>query len=645
MEEEARDERNAPANWREYLHYAKETSEMFRWTWRAIPQESKRRSRVLLLGLLVSIAAKLLLPHFVGVLVDGAANQATSAVSYALAGIAVCLVVTRVFDYVFASTREWILGLNWGAVDRFITEQFFGKSVGQHIQESSRLSVSNIDKGRWKLLDLQAMLLFEGIPSILSLALAYAFLWVFLPAAGAIMTGGIAFYLLWTLYLNRQVMVQCTPLDAEFRKLNRYRVERWEKVERVKTSTRGAEETAHTDNWFNGLIARDRKFWIWYIKQTVWRGGINNVCLITTLSYGAWLVWSGQWSVALLLPLFSWSMQVMENIWQIGHIEHQLNWNAPSVQSMIAALSLPADVRSGPVQISAAKPIEVVFDGVGHSYPAEAHIAKAASAQVIEGVSFRIAPGEKIALLGRSGAGKTTIMRLLLRYMDPSRGMISVQGTNLREADLESWWRAVGYIPQQPQILDGSIRDNLTYALSSEERARMSDAELWELMRLLQIDFGSRLAQGLDTLVGRNGLKLSGGQAQRLMIGAAAVKKPAFMVIDEATSSLDSSTEKLVQRGLAEILKPEVGALVVAHRLSTVRNLCSRFVVLRAADEMAAGDSQVEAIASTFEELYDASPTFRRLADDQGIVIHPRDDAAGMPVLRLAALEGRHMVG
>jgi ABC-type multidrug transport system fused ATPase/permease subunit len=140
-------------------------------------------------------------------------------------------------------------------------------------------------------------------------------------------------------------------------------------------------------------------------------------------------------------------------------------------------------------------------------------------------------------------------------------------------------------------------------------------------MRLLQIDFGERLDKGLETVVGRNGVKLSGGQAQRLMIGAAAMKRPLFMVIDEATSSLDSSTEKLVQHGLAQVLSGNVSALVIAHRLSTVRHLCDRFIVLRDTAALQNGDSQVEAIAASFEELYAISPTFRRLADDQGIVI------------------------
>ena len=146
-------------------------------------------------------------------------------------------------------------------------------------------------------------------------------------------------------------------------------------------------------------------------------------------------------------------------------------------------------------------------------------------------------------------------------------------------------------------------------------------AKLWQLMQSLKIDFGARLHNGLNTLVGRHGLKLSGGQAQRVMIGAAVAKQPRLMVIDEATSSLDSTTEREVQEGLAEALKEGVTALIVAHRLSTVRNLCDRFVVMRPLEGLQDGESQIEAVASSFEELAKISPTFRQLAEDQGVYI------------------------
>jgi len=145
---------------------------------------------------------------------------------------------------------------------------------------------------------------------------------------------------------------------------------------------------------------------------------------------------------------------------------------------------------------------------------------------------------------------------------------------------------------------------------------------LWKLMTLLQIDFKDRLTNGLDTVVGKNGIKLSGGQAQRLMIGAAVIRRPWLLVIDEATSSLDSVTEHEVQAGLATVLAGSAtSALIVAHRLSTVRHLCTRFVVLKAANDVQNSESQVEAIASSFEDLYRESPTFRRLADYQGVTV------------------------
>ena len=177
----------------------------------------------------------------------------------------------------------------------------------------------------------------------------------------------------------------------------------------------------------------------------------------------------------------------------------------------------------------------------------------------------------------------------------------------------------IGYIPQKPQVFDGTIRYNLMYAVGEEEARNVTDEMIWELMRDLQIDFGKRLRKGIYTQVGHNGIELSGGQAQRLIIGAAAMKKPRIMLIDEATSSLDPTTEKKVQEGLSRLLQKDVSAVVIAHRLSTVRDLCSKFIVLKSIDELQNGESQVEAIAGSFEELYEISPTFRMLWNDQEI--------------------------
>jgi ABC-type multidrug transport system fused ATPase/permease subunit len=205
----------------------------------------------------------------------------------------------------------------------------------------------------------------------------------------------------------------------------------------------------------------------------------------------------------------------------------------------------------------------------------------------------------------------------------------------LRDVRLSSWLNLIAYVPQQAQVFDGTVRDNLLYRFT-DEPITVPDRELWAIMRKLKIDFGDRLTDGLDTRVGRHGIELSGGEQQRLMIGAAAMRKPVFMVVDEATASLDATTEKAVQRGLEEVLGAHISALIITHRLSTVRRLCSKFFVLRDAEGLAAGESQLEAAASSFEELYEISPTFRMLADDQGVVIldspRPRLEISTEPV-------------
>lgn len=239
----------------------------------------------------------------------------------------------------------------------------------------------------------------------------------------------------------------------------------------------------------------------------------------------------------------------------------------------------------------------------------------------INGISFTIAPGEKVSLLGPSGSGKTTIMKKLLRYSVPSSGLITIDGIDLTNITRASWSKGIGYIPQQAQILDGTIRYNLVYGLSVEERNKVTDEELWEIMRRLKIDFGERLTQGLDTVVGKNGVKLSGGQAQRLMIGAAVIKKPWLLVVDEATSSLDSTTEREVQEGLELVLEGQnTSVLVVTHRLSTVRNMCTKHIMLKPVAIVENGNSQIDATAHSFESLARQSDLFRKLAADQGIV-------------------------
>jgi len=616
--------------WKEYLAQTKESLQVFAWVWRdLITRRSKKLAFwMVMAGLVATLLAIGQAWPFAWV-INGIVARDLRKTLIALAAYAACIVLSQLFQYLFQICRERMIGENITQRDRKMNELFFAKSLGQHMRDGSVLSVGGMEKGKGKVNHVQDMMLFNGVSALLDLSIVYVFIWTFSAVAALAMTFLLAVMVLSALGLSQRCVEVCTPIEIDYSRYNRYQAERWDKVERVKTNGQETAEVEHTTGWAKRIFVEDLKFWSWFIRMCNWRGLVEKLVLVATVGYGVWRVWRGDWTIGLLYPLFSWCSMFANNLWRISAIEREINWALPAVKGMKDALTLEPDILDKPdaVDIAPDGPLKIEFRRVSKAYAVGCLDAAETQADnpselVLRNVSFCIEPGEKTALIGPSGAGKTTVVRLLQRYMDPDQGEILVDGRDLRDYRHASWNKALAYIPQQAQVLDGTIRSNLLYGLPEAQRRTVTDEELWTLMRRLRIDFGKRrLTDGLDTKVGRNGIKLSGGEAQRLMIGAAAMRGPRFMVIDEATSSLDSSTEKDVQRGLAEVLSGDMGALIIAHRLSTIRHLCTRFVVLRNSDGLTNGTPQVEAVAHSFEELYRLSPTFRSLADDQDIAI------------------------
>ena len=632
MNLDPQDTRKISRTWGEYLHEMKESIGVARWVYREfITPESRLWTRRMLVSLAISATALNGIAWLAKYLVDGLIRHDAYAVKMSLLGMGVFVVIYGYFDRLQMIAREYAQGENLTQLKRRMNELFFEKSMGQHLQESSYLNTANIERGKGRIEQLENMLMFEGSSSMISLTVALTLLWLRVPSAGLFMTMLLASYLVWLVYLNRNISEKCVPFDKEFRRINRWEHERWEKIERVKTCAKEGEEIAYQNRSFKKVLGEERQFWLWFINKVTWRGYSNRLVLLGTLGYGAWEIWRGDWSNGVFVPLLMYATKVSESIWHIGHIEHQVNWNMPAIRTAMLTLTVPADISDKPsgVELKRKNGVRVEMRSVCYAYAREKRdlpglpdtigAAKPAPA-ILRNVSFAIEPGEKAALIGPSGAGKTTIMRLLMRYMDPTGGAIFVDGHDLRDVRLASWLNLIAYVPQQAQVFDGTIRDNLLYRFT-DEPSRVTDEELWAIMRKLKIDFGDRLTDGLDTRVGRHGIELSGGEQQRLMIGAAAMRKPIFMVVDEATASLDATTEKAVQKGLEEVLGGHMGALIITHRLSTVRRLCSKFFVLRDSEGLAPGEAQLEASAGSFEELYEISPTFRMLADDQGVVV------------------------
>ena len=231
-----------------------------------------------------------------------------------------------------------------------------------------------------------------------------------------------------------------------------------------------------------------------------------------------------------------------------------------------------------------------MFDRVSFTYPSRADIP------VLKGLSFTINSGEQVALVGPSGAGKTTITALIMRFYELTEGTISIDGKSILDYGLSDLRNSMAIVPQDVILFGGSIYENILYGNPDAK-----ESEVIEAAKLANaLEFIKGFPEGLQTIVGERGVQLSGGQRQRIAIARAILKNPKILILDEATSSLDSQSEKLVQEALETLMKGRT-SLVIAHRLSTIQK-ADRILVLKDGELVESG-THME-LASIEDGLY-----------------------------------------
>lgn len=189
---------------------------------------------------------------------------------------------------------------------------------------------------------------------------------------------------------------------------------------------------------------------------------------------------------------------------------------------------------------------------------------------VLKDFSLKIKAGSKVALVGRSGSGKTTIAKLISGYMRPTAGQVLVDGQDLAQVSLKSYYKYIGYLTQEPMVFDGSVRENLLYAVSEEDLPKITEEKIGEVLELAQCDFILNMKDGLETQIGEKGIRLSGGERQRLAIAKLFLKNPEIIILDEPTSALDSFSEEAVTKAMENLFKGRT-VIIIAHRLQTVK--------------------------------------------------------------------------
>ena len=295
------------------------------------------------------------------------------------------------------------------------------------------------------------------------------------------------------------------------------------------------------------------------------QGAIIALSVTLMMVLAARSVSAGEMRIGDLVMVNAFLLQLFIPLGFLGIVYRQIKYALADMDLVFKLLETEPEIHDAPD----ARPLEVsegriTFEHVDFSYQPERQILHP-ERQILHDVSFEVPPGHKVAVVGHSGAGKSTLSRLIFRFYDVQSGCVCIDGQDVREVSQESLRAAIGIVPQDTVLFNDSIYFNIVYG-----RPEASREEVIEAARMACIlDFIERLPDGWDTVVGERGLKLSGGEKQRVAIARAILKRPRILIFDEATSSLDSHTEKAIQQTL-EAVAADHTTLVIAHRLSTV---------------------------------------------------------------------------
>ncbi|MFN4181436.1 MAG: ABC transporter ATP-binding protein [Candidatus Paceibacteria bacterium] len=318
-----------------------------------------------------------------------------------------------------------------------------------------------------------------------------------------------------------------------------------------------------TENLKNRLYISQRFSAIRHAFQAILMSGFHIWILLTMIR-----LWQmGEITVGVFVMVYVYLISIIDRIWDLSsgltNFMEALTDAGEVVEIFEKDIEVKDPQNPEPAQITKG---EIVFENVSFGY-------RSGDSLLVD-FNLHIQPGEKLGIVGRSGSGKSTITKLLLRFVDIDAGTITIDGQDIRNITQDDLRKAVSYIPQEPVLFHRTIKENIGYA-----KELSTDMDIIRAAKKAHAhDFISRLSQGYDTLVGERGIKLSGGERQRVAIARAILKDAPILVLDEATSALDSESEAFIQEALEGLMKGKT-TIVVAHRLSTIQRM-DRIIVL-----------------------------------------------------------------
>ncbi len=521
-----------------------------------------------LFALAISILTTLIFPRLAGELLDIATGKGKIFITINQAGIAlmVLLLIQGIFSFVRVYTftlvsEKGIADLRKKVYERIIwlpLSFFDSRRVGELM---SRLSADIA-----ALQDTFSFTLAEFLRQLLTLLIGTGIIFSIAPKLTGFMLLTFPVIVIAALLFGKFIRKLSRRAQDKLAEANVIVEESLQSISVVKAFTNELFEMRRYNNTIQEVVGiaiyagKYRALFISFIVSVMFAG------IVSVGWYGAHLVLVGEISPGTLFSFIMFTALIGFSIAGLGDIFSQIQRSIGASERVLEILNEPGESRHNGNSLKLKGAID--FKNVDFFYPSRPDY------QVLRELDFSIKPGEKVALVGQSGSGKSTIINLLMRFYDVNKGAIYVDGQEAGSYDLQAYRGNVGIVPQEVILFGGSILENIAYG-----RPGASTEDIVEAARKANaLDFIEKFPEKFDTLVGERGVKLSGGQRQRIAIARAILKDPAILILDEATSSLDAKSEVLVQEALETLMEGRT-TIIIAHRLSTIKKVDRIFVI------------------------------------------------------------------
>lgn len=573
----------------------------------------------LLAGSVVMQLLALSVPYLSGKIIDGLINHESVNYLLLLAFITfVVLCMQSLIDYVATVYGDINVFTKINTLINTSTLERLSKfSIGQFNNQNSGLKQSVINDGINGMDIMVNITLNNLIPTSAQLIITIIALAFLSPILGSIVLIGAIVYIYLMLYFSRTFNPERSKEKDIYNEQRKVFSEQLRYLSLIKMFARDKEEVERLQK--GRTVADDFSINIWttFLKNYTSSGLILHLVRFSVIAVGIALVANGQYTPGALVIFISWANQAFGRISNLGNLQRNFLNQYTNIDKYAAMLEIapainPAEKPIKMDQIAGA----IKFDHVSFKYPVVPNAdgtlppttkpEKNDDANTLVDVSFDINAGETVAIVGHSGAGKTTLVNLLLRGYDPDSGVIRVDGHDLREIDENSYRTAVGYVEQNVELFDRTLRENILLGIKNPET--ISNERLEEVARKARIDqFFDRLGEKkFEMIIGEKGIRLSGGERQRVGIARALIKNPQVLIFDEATSSLDAENEALIHDAMRDALEGRTG-IIIAHRLSTIRD----------ADKIIVMEKGSVACIGTHDELKENCEMYKRLIERQ----------------------------